>query len=169
MTANLSTRIGYDFIRVWVSFTIGSGGVPPRLRIFLSQRFIDFTGAGATRYSTRYMSSFWQTLFKGEDLVGVNTQTSGTHQDVLKVIIADKEALYDSYMSFLRNGGLFIQTSQEYRLGDEVLVLLKLLDQPRRCQSLERWCGSRPKARRVIDLAGIGIEFSRRMRHSMQR
>ena len=56
--------------------------------------------------------------------------TGGTHQDVLNVIIADKEALYDSYMSFLQTGGLFIKTSQEYRLGEEVLVLLKLLDQP---------------------------------------
>ena len=41
---------------------------------------------------------------------------NGTQKGVLNVIIADKEALYDSYMSFLRNGGLFIQTSQEYRL-----------------------------------------------------
>ena len=57
---------------------------------------------------------------------------NGTQKGVLNVIIADKEALYDSYMSFLRNGGLFIQTSQEYRLGEEVLVLLKLLDQPKK-------------------------------------
>ena len=55
---------------------------------------------------------------------------NGTQKGILNVIIADKEALYDSYMSFLRNGGLFIQTLQEYRLGEEVLILLKLLDQP---------------------------------------
>ena len=47
--------------------------------------------------------------------------TGGTHQDVLNVIIADKEALYDSYMSFLQYGGLFIETSQEYRLGKRCL------------------------------------------------
>ena len=41
----------------------------------------------------------------------------GMRQGVLNVIIADKQALYDSYMPSLRNGGLFIQTSQEYRLG----------------------------------------------------
>ena len=43
--------------------------------------------------------------------------TGGTNQDVLNVIIADKQALYDSYMSLSQNGGLFIKTSQEYRLG----------------------------------------------------
>ena len=47
--------------------------------------------------------------------------TGGTHQDVLNVIIADKQALYDSYMSFLQNGGLFIKTSQEYGLGRRCL------------------------------------------------
>ncbi len=46
------------------------------------------------------------------------------------MIIANKQAQYDSYMSFLRNGGLFTQTSREYRLAEEVLVFLKLLDQP---------------------------------------
>ena len=41
----------------------------------------------------------------------------GMRQGVLNVIIADKQALNDPYMPSLRNGGLFIQTSQEYRLG----------------------------------------------------
>ena len=53
---------------------------------------------------------------KDEDLIGVKKLGRG-RKEVLNVIIADKEALTDSYMSFLRNGGLFIQTSQEYRLG----------------------------------------------------
>ena len=52
LAASLSTRIGYGFIRVWVSFTIGSGGVPPRLRIFLLQKSIGFIGARATLAST---------------------------------------------------------------------------------------------------------------------
>ena len=37
--------------------------------------------------------------------------TGETHQDVFNVIIADKQALYDSYMSLLQNGGLFRETS----------------------------------------------------------
>jgi len=86
--------------------------------------------------------------------------TSGTHQDVLNVIIADKQALYDSYMSFLRNGGLFIQTSQEYRLGDEVLVLLKLLDQPKKLPVAGRVVWVTPQGAQGNRPAGIGIEFS---------
>lgn len=86
--------------------------------------------------------------------------TSGTHQDVLNVIIADKQALYDSYMSFLRNGGLFIQTAQEYRLGDEVLVLLKLLDQPEKLPVAGTVVWVTPQGAQGNRPAGIGIEFS---------
>jgi len=86
--------------------------------------------------------------------------TSGTHQDVLNVIIADKQALYDSYMSFLRNGGLFIQTSQEYRLGDEVLVLLKLLDQPEKLPVAGTVVWVTPQGAQGNRPVGIGIEFS---------
>ena len=87
--------------------------------------------------------------------------TGGTHQDVLNVIIADKEALYDSYMSFLQNGGLFIKTSQEYRLGDEVLVLLKLLDQPEKLPVAGRVVWVTPQGAQGNRPAGIGIEFSK--------
>ena len=86
--------------------------------------------------------------------------SGGTHQDVLNVIIADKQALYDSYMSFLRNGGLFIQTSQEYRLGDEVLVLLKLLDQPEKLPVSGTVVWITPQGAQGNRPAGIGIEFS---------
>ena len=86
--------------------------------------------------------------------------TSGTHQDVLNVIIADKQALYDSYMSFLRNGGLFIQTSQEYCLGDEVLVLLKLLGQPEKLPIAGTVVWVTPQGAQGNRPAGIGIEAS---------
>ena len=40
----------------------------------------------------------------------------------------DKSALYASYMPFVRNGGLFIPTSKAYKLGDEVFMLLTLME-----------------------------------------
>ena len=87
--------------------------------------------------------------------------TGGTHQDVLNVIIADQQALYDSYMSFLQNGGLFTKTSQEYRLGEEVLVLLKLLDQPEKLPVAGKLVWVTPQGAQGNRPAGIGIEFSK--------
>ena len=39
---------------------------------------------------------------------------------------ADRMALYKSYMPFVKNGGLFINTSHRYELGNEVFVMLRL-------------------------------------------
>ena len=47
---------------------------------------------------------------------------------VLSLTIEDSAVLYGAYMSFLQNGGLFVPTRQQYRLGDEVLLLLTLMD-----------------------------------------
>ena len=41
---------------------------------------------------------------------------------LLTLTIKDKAALYLAYMPFVRNGGLFIPTNNEYQLGDEVFM-----------------------------------------------
>ena len=51
-------------------------------------------------------------------------------QAVLTLTIQDKGVLYGAYMSFLQNGGLFVPTTRPYRLGDEVFLLLTLMDEP---------------------------------------
>ena len=51
-------------------------------------------------------------------------------QSVLALTIQDKSVLYGAYMSFLKNGGLFVPTARSYRLGDEVFLLLTLMDEP---------------------------------------
>jgi type IV pilus assembly protein PilZ len=38
----------------------------------------------------------------------------------------DRMALYKSYMPFVKGGGLFVNTSHRYELGNEVFVMLKL-------------------------------------------
>ena len=49
-------------------------------------------------------------------------------QGILSLTIRDKSALYASYMPFIKNGGLFIPTAKPYKLGDEVFMLLTLMD-----------------------------------------
>ncbi len=81
-------------------------------------------------------------------------------QAVLSLTIQDKSVLPGAYMSFLQNGGLFLPTTRPYRLGDEVFLLLTLMNGP----------GKLPVAGRVVSInlegaqgnrqAGISIEFS---------
>lgn len=78
---------------------------------------------------------------------------------ILSITIKDKAVLYASYMPFITNGGLFIATSKSYDLGDEVFMLLSLMDESEKLPVAGRivWitpkgAGSRP--------AGVGVQFS---------
>ena len=79
---------------------------------------------------------------------------------VLSLTIEDSAALYGAYMSFLQNGGLFVPTRQQYRLGDEVLLLLTLMDEPEKLPVAGRVVWITPEGAQGNRQAGIGIEFS---------
>lgn len=81
-------------------------------------------------------------------------------QSVLSLTIQDKSVLYGAYMSFLRNGGLFVPTARTYRLGDEVFLLLTLMDEPEKLPVAGRVVWITPEGAQGNRQAGIGIEFS---------
>jgi len=49
---------------------------------------------------------------------------------VLSLAIKEKAALYGAYMPFIKGGGLFIPTSKPFKVGEEVFMLLSLVDDP---------------------------------------
>ena len=51
---------------------------------------------------------------------------------VLSLNIREKAALYAAYMPYLKGGGIFIPTNRQYQLGEEVFMLLSLMDDPQR-------------------------------------
>lgn len=54
----------------------------------------------------------------------------GGRASLLSLNINSKAALYAAYMPFLVNGGLFVPTTKPYKLGDDLLMLLQLMDDP---------------------------------------
>ncbi|MCK5724161.1 MAG: pilus assembly protein PilZ, partial [Gammaproteobacteria bacterium] len=50
-------------------------------------------------------------------------------QGILSLTIKDKSALYAAYMPFVKHGGLFIPTNKNYGLGEEVFMLLTLMEE----------------------------------------
>jgi type IV pilus assembly protein PilZ len=54
----------------------------------------------------------------------------GARPSVLSLAIKEKAALYAAYMPYLKNGGIFVPTSKPYQLGDEVYLILTLMDDP---------------------------------------
>src|SRR5258708_19592602 len=49
---------------------------------------------------------------------------------VLSLSIKEKAALYAAFMPYVKNGGIFVPTNRPYQLGDEVYLILTLLEDP---------------------------------------
>lgn len=81
-------------------------------------------------------------------------------QGVMSLAIRDKNTLYMSYMPFLKNGGLFIPTDKPFDLGDEVFLLLTLMDEPERLPVTGKVVWITPRAALGNRAMGIGIQFS---------
>jgi type IV pilus assembly protein PilZ len=84
----------------------------------------------------------------------------GAQPGILTLNIKDKSALYVAYMPFVKNGGLFIPTTKEYRLGDEVFILLTLMDGTERLPVAGKVVWVTPKGAQNKRLQGIGVQFS---------
>jgi type IV pilus assembly protein PilZ len=85
--------------------------------------------------------------------------SSAPKPGVLSLAIKEKAALYAAYMPFIKGGGLFIPTNKSFKVGDEVFMLLSLIDDPVKLKVVGHVVmitpvtqGSRPQ--------GIGVQFS---------
>ncbi len=79
---------------------------------------------------------------------------------VLSLTIKDKSALYSSYMPFLRNGGLFIPSNKQYKLGEEVFMLLTLLEEHEKIPIAGTVVWVTPVGAQGNRAAGVGVQFS---------
>ncbi|HSG90777.1 MAG TPA: PilZ domain-containing protein [Pseudomonadales bacterium] len=84
----------------------------------------------------------------------------GTRNGILSLAIKDKAVLYAAYMPFVKNGGLFIPTNKDYQLGDEVFMLLNLMDEPEKIPVAGRVIWVTPKGAQGNRAAGIGVQFN---------
>jgi len=79
---------------------------------------------------------------------------------VLSLVIKDRNALYTAYMPFLKGGGLFIPSNKPYRLGDEVFMLLSLMDSKEKIPVAGHVVWVTPQDAPRGRAPGIGIQFS---------
>ena len=79
---------------------------------------------------------------------------------VFTLVIRSKAALYAAWIPLLKGGGIFLPSNRSHSLGEEVLILLTLLDDPNKIplQGTVAWInpahstGNRPQ--------GIGVQLS---------
>jgi len=81
-------------------------------------------------------------------------------QGILSLAIKDKGALYHAYMPFLKGGGIFVPTLKRYNLGDEVFILLSLMEEKDRMPVAGKVVWITPGGAQGNRTAGIGVQFA---------
>jgi len=72
--------------------------------------------------------------------------------------VTDRD-LYQSYMPFLKNGGLFVRTTESFELGADILLQVSLPDSLEASEIKGRVCWLTPVGVQNGTPAGIGINF----------
>jgi type IV pilus assembly protein PilZ len=78
---------------------------------------------------------------------------------VLSLAIKEKAALYAAYMPFLKNGGMFVPTNKAYKIGDEVYLILSLMDDANKYPIAGKVAWVTPAGANNSKAQGIGVHF----------
>lgn len=78
---------------------------------------------------------------------------------VLSLAIKEKAALYAAYMPFLKHGGMFVPTQKPYKIGDEIYLLLTLMDDPNKYAIAGKVVWITPAGAANNKTQGIGVQF----------
>ncbi|MEQ6434435.1 PilZ domain-containing protein [Comamonas sp. w2-DMI] len=85
--------------------------------------------------------------------------SSTPRPSVMQLAIKEKAALYAAYIPLFAEGGIFVPTQRDYRLGDDVYVLLTLPDDPQRYPVAGRVAWVTPERAPGNRTQGVGIQF----------
>ena len=78
---------------------------------------------------------------------------------VIQLAIKEKAALYAAYIPMFAEGGVFIPSAREYRLGDDMYVLITLPDDSQRYPVAGKVAWITPARSAGNRTQGVGIRF----------
>ena len=78
---------------------------------------------------------------------------------VIQLAIKEKAALYAAYIPIFADGGIFIPTTRDYQLGDDVYVLLSLPDDLQRYPIAGKVAWVTPARAAANRTQGVGVRF----------
>jgi len=78
---------------------------------------------------------------------------------VIQLVFREKGALYAAYIPLLTDGGLFVPTAREYRLGEDIYLLLSLPDDPQRYPVAGKVAWVTPSNASGGRTQGVGVRF----------
>lgn len=84
---------------------------------------------------------------------------AGARPSVMQLVFREKGALYAAYMPVLSDGGLFVPTTRDYKLGDDIYLLLSLPDDPQRYPVAGKVAWITPANASGGRTQGVGVRF----------
>jgi len=88
-----------------------------------------------------------------------NMKERKNHQKIITATYKDKNALYAAYMPFIQGGGLFVPTNKPFELGDDVFLLIQLMDETEKMPVEGKVVWITPRRAQGNRVSGIGIQF----------
>jgi len=86
-------------------------------------------------------------------------QISSGRAGMLSLSIKERTALYAAFLPFIKRGGLFIPTNRPYQMGDQVYMLLTLMDDPNKLPISGKVVWITPAGAQGNRQQGIGVQF----------
>ncbi|HEX7381409.1 MAG TPA: PilZ domain-containing protein [Nevskiaceae bacterium] len=78
---------------------------------------------------------------------------------LLKYTVTTKAELYEAYMEFVKNGGLFIRSTDEHHLGDAMILMLEFAESGQRFSLPAKVVWITPRGAPGRRPQGVGVQF----------
>jgi len=88
-----------------------------------------------------------------------NDRPQNARPGALSLNIREKAILYAAYMPFLKGGGIFIPTTKQYRMGDEIFMLIGLMGDTNKIPVAGKVVWITPAGSQGNKAQGIGVQF----------
>ncbi len=101
------------------------------------------------------------TQFMDSQLVGAQGRPTagGARPSVIQLVFREKSALYAAYIPAFTEGGLFVPTSRDYKLGEDVYLLLALPEDNQRYPVAGKVAWLTPANASGGRTQGVGVRF----------
>ncbi|MEO8248373.1 MAG: PilZ domain-containing protein [Burkholderiales bacterium] len=86
---------------------------------------------------------------------------AGARPSVAQLALRDRVALYQAYIPLFAEGGIFMPTAREWKLGESIYLLLTLPDDPQRYPVAGRVAWITPARAQGNRTQGVGVQFPR--------
>ena len=91
--------------------------------------------------------------------VGGQGATSSARPSVIQLVFREKSALFAAYMPAFTEGGLFVPTTRDYKLGEDIYLLLALPEDNQRYPVAGKVAWLTPANASGGRTQGVGVRF----------